>query len=263
MNNTDANQLFKKIENSKAVDFGDIFTKSIELFKKVWVQGFVHLLITFAAAIPLLLIIYIPLFAMLGMEGLENDFDGSPHPIEELSIGFLILFVLLVIVVMIGMMMLQFAVTAHFYRVCYQVDMEEPGNSGYFMFFNKQYFVKTFVLSISMVGISLLAILLCVFPLYYVMVPMQLLWVIFAFNPDLSASDLIKASFKYGNKIWLIAFGLIFISSMLAQFAGLILCYVGLFFTASFARIPVYFLYKDGLGFESEDSLDEKELFIE
>lgn len=258
MNYIDSDPLFEKIENSKPLDFGDIFSKSIDLFKKVWVQGLVHTLITVAATIPIVLIMYIPMFAIAGMQGFENNYESSQHPLETLPIGFMILFGILALVMMVFMMMLQSALTAHFYRVCKQVDLNEPEVSGYFMFFNKKYFGKVFVLAIAMFGIAILAMLLCVFPLYYVLVPMQLLWVIFAFNPDMNTSDLIKASFKYGNKIWLIAFGLIFISSMLAQFAGLLMCYIGLFFTASFARIPVYFLYKDGLGFDNEARIREE-----
>ena len=32
-------ELQSRINNAKALDFGTIFNQSIELFKKVWVQG--------------------------------------------------------------------------------------------------------------------------------------------------------------------------------------------------------------------------------
>ena len=44
--------LLEKIENAKDLDFGDIFNKCIELFKKVWLQGLVMLLLTFVLSIP-------------------------------------------------------------------------------------------------------------------------------------------------------------------------------------------------------------------
>lgn len=104
-------------------------------------------------------------------------------------------------------------------------------------------------------GISLLATLLCFFPIIYVMVPLNLLVVIYAFNPDMSNSDMIKASFELGNKKWLITFGLVIIASILAQIVGSILCGIGILFTACFAYIPPYFIYKKVIGFH-EGSLE-------
>ena len=91
------------------------------------------------------------------------------------------------------------------------------------------------------------------------MVPLQLLVLFFAFNPELSVSEIVKASFKLGNKYWLIIFGLTFISSLIAQI-GILLCIVGVFFTAYFVHVPMYFLYKDTIGFDSDS--DENSLLI-
>ena len=55
------NILLEKIENAKSLDFGDILSESIELFKKVWVQGLVMLLLTLVILIPFYLIMYLPL----------------------------------------------------------------------------------------------------------------------------------------------------------------------------------------------------------
>ncbi|MDY8134705.1 hypothetical protein [Aquimarina sp. 2201CG5-10] len=258
------NSLFEKIENSKLIDFGDIFNKSIELFKKVWLQGFVHLLITFVIMIPLFIIMYIPIFAVAGLAGFENEYNEYGYINEDLSIGLAILFIVLIVVVSMVVAALQFGINAHFYRVCKQVDLGLPESSKYFMFFKGKYLGKIFALAIASFGISLLALMLCILPLYYVMVPIQLLGVIFAFNPDMSTSDLIKASFKLGNKFWLIAFGLIIIASFLAQIVGMIMCFVGVFFTAAFVYMPVYYIYKDAIGFEeSNDPSEEKTLFVE
>jgi uncharacterized membrane protein len=106
-------------------------------------------------------------------------------------------------------------------------------------------------------GISLLAVLLCVFPIIYVMVPVTLINVVYAFNPDLSASNIVNASFKLGNKKWLITFGLIIVAGILAQFVGMIMCFVGVMVTAAFAYLPVYFIYKDSIGFNESNVIDE------
>ncbi len=259
------NNLFEKIENSSPVDFGDVFNKSIELFKKVWVQGFVHLLISIMIMIPLIAVMYIPIFAIAGIAGFEDTYGGGygdyGSQYEELSVGLMILFVILVIIMSMIATAFQLGITAHFYRVCKQVDMGFPESSSYFMFFKGKYLGKIFAIAISSFGIGLLATLLCYFPILYVMVPLQLLGVIFAFNPDLGVSDLIKASFKLGNKIWLITFGLIFVSSFLAQLVGMVLCFIGIFFTASFVYMPIYFLYKNAIGFD-DDELEKDTLLV-
>ena len=51
----------RKVQSAKALDFGDIFSKSIELFKKVWVQGLVMLLLTMLIMVPFYLLMYLPL----------------------------------------------------------------------------------------------------------------------------------------------------------------------------------------------------------
>ncbi len=260
-----ANKLFEKIENSKSPDFGDIFNKSIELFKKVWLQGFIHLLISTVIVLPLIFVMYIPIIALAGLAGYEggySEYGGPGYGQEELSIGIMILFIILVLVVSIIASAFQLGITAHFYKVCKQADLGELESSKYFMFFKGKYLIKIFTLAIASFGIALLATLLCYLPLFYVIVPLQLLGVVFAFSPDISTSDLVKASFKLGNKVWLIAFGLIIISSILAQFVGFLLCFVGVFFTASFVYMPVYYLYKDTIGFDEDEEDQDNTLFV-
>ncbi len=48
----------RKIEESDSLDFGSIFSKSIELFKKVWVQGFIVVLLTFVTIFPFYVLMY-------------------------------------------------------------------------------------------------------------------------------------------------------------------------------------------------------------
>ena len=110
-------RLFEKIENCKPLDFGDIFSKSIDFFKKVWLQGFLHLLISFLVMLPLIFIMYIPVIVLAGISsGYENghleEYFG-----QGLSVGLMILFVILVLVISILASAVQFGITAHFYRV--------------------------------------------------------------------------------------------------------------------------------------------------
>jgi len=62
-----------------------------------------------------------------------------------------------------------------------------------------------------------------------------------------------------GNKKWLIAFGLIIVSSVLAEVVGFLLCFVGLLFTATFVYHPLYIIYKEIIGFKEHDTIQEIE----
>ncbi len=241
-------QLEQKIESAKTPDFGDLLSKSFDLFKLVWIDAFMHVLVTFLVAIPLMILVYIPFVPLLiasardgGIDQMEPNFD---YPLISMFLYGVLLFVLMVLVQMIAI-----AITAHFYKVCRIKDIDTQEDTGsYFSYLKGDGFGKVLVLSLANFGIAIAAMLLCYLPIFYVMVPLQLMVVIFAFNKKLSASDIISLSFKLGNKFWLLVFGLIIIASLIAQL-GVILCFVGLFFTAYFAYIPIYYFYKETIGF--------------
>jgi hypothetical protein len=86
-------------------------------------------------------------------------------------------------------------------------------------------------------------------PVFYVMVPMSLILVIFAFNPDLSVKELIDIAFKMGNKIWLLTFGMLILAGIMSQL-GSIACGIGVLFTIMFSKIPLYYIYKETIGFD-------------
>ncbi|WP_370101677.1 hypothetical protein [Xanthomarina gelatinilytica] len=243
------NILLEKIDRSKTLDFGDIFSNSIELFKKVWVQGLIMMLLMMVILIPFYLVMYLPFIGMgfLDMDAYSYNNDISPI--------LMIPFFIMIFVFSIVAMVLSFGMKASFYRICKMKDLNEAGSDDYFYYLKKPYLGKVIVLSLMTFGISLLATLLCFLPIIYVMVPITLINVIFAFNPDLSASDIIKAGFRLGNKKWLITFGLIVISAILAELVGLLMCFVGIFVTASFSYIPAYFVYKESVGFQNPNDL--------
>ncbi|WP_242092850.1 hypothetical protein [Aestuariivivens sediminicola] len=240
----DVNTLLEKVENAKALDFGDIFNKSIELFKKVWLQGLIMLLLTVALMIPIYIVMYFPLIALglLDQEVLQHN--------EDLNIVIAIPMIILVLLISFFAMIIGFGLQSAFYRICKNKDLNEMGSDDYFYFFKRPYLGKTINLAIMTFGISVVAMLLCVLPLIYVMVPIALITVIYALNPDLSASEIIKVGFKLGNRKWVITFGLLIVSSILAQLVGMLLCIVGVFVTASFSYLPTYFVYKESVGFE-------------
>ncbi len=244
-------ELQERINNAKALDFGTIFNQSIELFKKVWVQGLIVVLLTMGLMIPFYLIMYLPLMGMgaFDPEAMRQGHDGN----------FVTMIIFNIMQMVIGFIatVISFALKAAFYRICKQKDLGLEGSDDYFYFFKKPYLGKTIKLAAMTFGISLVAMLLCFFPVIYVMVPIALINVIYALNPDMSASDIVKVGFKLGNKKWLITFGLMIVAGFLAQIVGMIMCVIGVFVTASFAYIPLYYIYKETLGLNQQTAIDE------
>ena len=243
--------LLNKIEHAKALDFGTIFNQSIELFKKVWVQGLVMLLLTMLLMVPFYIIMYLPMLAMglidpQSFQSMENMQDFTPL--------LMVPFFVFVLILSFFAMVIGFGMKAAFYRICKLKDLEEMGADDYFYYLKKPYLGKVIKLSLASYGITILAMLLCVLPVFYVMIPVALMNVVFAFNPELSTSEIIKAGFKLGNKKWLITFGLIFVSGLLAGIVGLLMCCIGIYVTSSFSYLPAYFVYKESVGFDENAS---------
>lgn len=239
--------LFQRIANASRPDFGNILSKSFELFKKVWLQGLVHMLLTFAVTIPLIVLVYAPLVP--GIIEAETSYNGEFNPFEMYPAGTIVLYFVFFLILLLVIQVVAYAITAHFYLVLKKEDTGLPQETGGYFVFLRHHFGKLFVLSLAALGIALLATLLCYLPLLYVSVPLQLLAVIFAFNPELSVSEIVKASFKLGHKFWLIIFGLIVVMGLIAQL-GVLLCFIGVFVTASLVYLPIYYIYKDTIGFE-------------
>ncbi|MDW5287527.1 hypothetical protein [Formosa sp. PL04] len=243
----------QKVNHAKQLDFGIIFSQSIDLFKKVWVQGLITILLSIVAIIPIYCIIYIPLLAF----GIDPEFISNS---ESVNVIFLILTGVFFFVFAIIASAISMGLMSAFYRICKQKDFEEIVKDDYFYYFKKAYFLKLIKLALVVLLISIVAAFLCVIPLFYAFVPLSFITVIFAFNPDQSVTDIVKASFKLGNKKWLITFGLFVICGFLAQIVGMLMCFIGLFATASFTYIPLYIIYKEVIGVENSE---DQSVFIE
>jgi len=241
-------ELLQKIETAKSPDFGNLLSKSIDLFKKIWMDSFLHLLVTFLAIIPVILLVYLPFIPAFIRASESNDFSNL-EPDLDFSIIAIVGLVIAYFIVIVIAQMITIAITAHFFKVCKIKDYDSNEDAGgYFSYLKGGNFGKVMMLSIATFGIAIAALLLCIIPIYYVMVPLQLIVVIFAFNDKLSVSDIISLSFKLGNKFWLLLFGLIIVSGFIAQI-GIFLCFIGVFFTAYFTHIPIYYFYKETIGF--------------
>ncbi|MDR6300221.1 hypothetical protein [Mesonia maritima] len=241
-------EIEERINSAPSLEFGNIFDESTALFKKVWVQGLVIVLLSLLLMLPMYLATILP-FAVL-------DFLQNPEMVRDEDISFLLLLpnILLLMFFVLYIMVVSFALQAAFFRICRNEDLVLVEVNNYFYYFKGKYISKIIVIGLASFGISLVAMMLCFFPLIYVSIPLSFFTIIFAFNPELSVSEIIKASFSLGNKKWLITFGLVIIASFLAQIIGMLLCFVGVFVTASFVHLPIYFVYKKVIGFnESSD----------
>ena len=248
-------RILEKIQNAKALEFGTIFNDSIELFKKTWMQGFLLQLFSMIIMLPLILIIYVPLIGVMITQAESGDIN--PDAYDAVFAGFSVLFIILIIVGALVLSTVTIALQAGFFRIMKRLDHdEEVQTSDFFHFIKGKYLGKLFVLMLASVVISTVAMLLCVLPLIYVMVPMSFFTMFFAFNPEFSVGDIIKGSFALGNKKWLLVFGLLIVSSLLAQIIGMILCGIGVLFTAAFVYHPTYLVYKNVVGFNSDEPIN-------
>ncbi len=242
-------QISEKISESGALNFGDIFNNTFELFKKVWLQGFITLLLTFVVILPFYIILYVPMIMMGMMDPYAMDSYGMYG--NEVPPVFWIFMIVYYPIMIIGIVTFGTCLNAAFLRICRLKDLEEFGRDDYFYYFKKEYLYKAFVLALIVTGLSILGMLACGIGIIYLVVPMSLFPAFFAFDEELTAMEITKASFALGNKNWIVIFGLIIVMGLIAQL-GIILCFVGLLFTAMLSKIPVYFIYKEAIGFSSE-----------
>ncbi len=237
-------EIANKIVESDPLDFGSIFSKSIELFKQVWLQGFIIVLLTFVTIIPFYILMYIPLI-------IAGVTDPEVLRSEEIPPEVIIPMAIIMPIVFLGIIAVSFMLNAAFLRICKIKDLNLLEADNYFHYFKKEYGSKTVILALMALGLMLIGVLACGIGVFYMVVPISLFPAFLAFDKELSAKEILKSSFSLGNKNWLVIFGLIIVMGIIAEL-GILLCFVGVFFTAMLAKIPVYFMYKDSFGFYPE-----------
>jgi hypothetical protein len=258
--------LLEKINNSKPLDFGDILSKSFEMFKKTWLKGFVLLLILAIVAIPFFVVIYMPLYVSL-FEQIQNGGydpnDASTLMMQSDGFRYKILGFTFV------MSFLTTALIAGFYRIIKKIDFGETINAtDFFYYFKGKYLGRVFTIAafsflISLVNFALekflpptTATLLSVIISIGFSVYSTLFVLFFAFHPDLESTEIFSLSFNLGSRKWLLIFGLMFVTGIIGCF-GIILCGIGLLFTISIIYLPPYFIYKEVFGFNEKSDIDK------
>jgi len=239
-------EIQNKIQNAEHLDFGKILDLSINMFKEVWLKGFLMILVLmiFGGFVTFL-------FVSIGL--IPNPYDTVGYEEFNLftyyasSAFYNIPQTIIIASLMIGLL-------AGFYRICKQIDLNESKNDDLFYFFKGDYIRKVFLLGIIYALIAVIAQALFLIPYIYAFVPLSFFAVIFSNNPELTETEIVKLSFSLGTKKWLLTFGLIFVTGILGML-GVIACFIGVLFTMSIMYLPVYFIYRDVVGFEDDSEI--------
>lgn len=258
-----ASEFQSKVANAKDLDFGTIFSQSIELFKKSWLQGFLMQLFVFILILPFMIILYVPFVLMVMNQAESGHMD--PNAMDGFFAGFSIIYMLLFLVGVLIIAAIQMALNAAFYRILRSLDEgREVKTSDLFYFMKGQYFGKIVLLMLVAVLIAIPAALFFYLPLIYVMVPLSFFSIIFSFNPEWSIGDIVSSGFRLGNKKWLLTFGLFVISYAAIMVLSFVTCGLGGLFLAPFLFHPIYLVYKGAIGFDDLSELNrigEREFF--
>lgn len=261
------NDLLNKIENAKQLDFGDIINRSIELFKKVWAQGLILMVIMLVILTPFFLALYIPMFNSVMEQAEAGTYD--PNDASSLLQAQSSSFQYMILGFTFAIGFLSTAFVAGFYNIVKKIDFEESYSfSDFFYFFKAKYLGKIFAIAAFSLLVGLVNLL---FEMFFPQLTASLLnvtlsvilsvyttlfVVFFAFNPHLESSDFFVLSFRFGSKKWVLIFGLLLVCSILAFILGFIACGFGLLVTLPFIYLPTYFVYKDVFGFDEVNDID-------
>jgi hypothetical protein len=249
-----AHSLKERIDNAKKLDFGAIIDQIIALYKKVWVQGLLLFIFNVIIMLPIIIVVYVPLIIATIAQSESGDYN--PDFMTDVFAGFSIIYILGLIVLFVVLISLVAALNAGFYKIIKQSDNNDSvSTSDFFYFIKKKYLLKLMVLMILSIVIGALSAVFCYVPLIYTMVPISFFLIFFAFNPELSVSDIFELSFKLGTKKWLITFGLLITIGIVITIIGTLTCGLGYLFSTPFSYLPIYVVYKEVVGFKENNEI--------
>ena len=245
--------VLSKIQLAKTTDFGDLFNESIVLFKKVWLQGLQLQLFSFLIMLPFVISFYGPYFKL----ALDNSTSGQLDPnvlsqslIDEFGSSLVWVYALMFMFSIVSSLMYL-----GFFRIIKRIEHGQTiAVTDFFHFFQKVLIGKAFVFLLAYMGIAIAAILLCLLPILYAIIPLMFMLPIFAYNPNLSITEVVKVGFALGNKKWGITFLTLVLNGILIYVVSLVTFGLGSLFFSCFLYLPQYIIYKNVIGFESPES---------
>jgi hypothetical protein len=246
-------QIKQKISESYTADFGTVFNDSINLFKLTWVQGFLWFLFYMLFAFVFVMVLTIPLIALFGsFAGIadSNKLQGLSFLLIVLLVLFFIVFFIMLITVVNGLL-------GGLYIIYKKADNDEEYSANdFFTLLKKDRILKTFKISLAFFGIILLGYIACFLPVIYLAIPLSYIIVVYAYNQELTVTEIIKLAFALGNKNWFVSFGLQIVCAIVAYIGAIFTCGIGFLFTFAFVLIPHYFIYKQAIGFSEQSEID-------
>ncbi|GGK11106.1 hypothetical protein GCM10007962_01560 [Yeosuana aromativorans] len=252
MNNLSS--ISEKISDAKSLEFGDIFDKSMELFKKSWLYGFLLEIFILIITLPFIIVLYVPFVMSIIADSKQGK---MPDGLDSLFAGFTVFYLVLFVLGILAATVFQTALNAGFYRILRAIDQGETVKaSDLFYFLKGKYFGRVTMLTFMVILISLISALLCYIPLIYTIIPISFFTIVFAFNPEMQIGDIVNISFKLGTKKWLISFGLFVVANLLVIVLTLLTCGIGALFLSPFIYLPLYFVYKQVVGFDEETTVE-------
>lgn len=248
-------EILQKISNAPQLDFGDIFNKSVELFKKSWLYGLLLELFILAIMMPFIIVLYGPLVVAMVAQSERGAFDSDVF--GSLFAGFTVFYIVIFVFGILAATVFQLALQAGFFRIINQIDEgREVKASDMFYFLKGKYFGSVTFLMLATVLIALIAALMCYIPLIYAFIPLSFFTIVFAFNSEISIGDIVKISFSLGTKKWLISFGLFVVTYILVIMLTLLTCGIGALFLSPYIYLPLYFVYKQVVGFNDSNEIN-------
>lgn len=236
--------LSHKITSASRIDFSDLFYDSVNVFKKIWLQGILFQVLNFALSLPLLMInssIFGKQFFLENPnELLFNEFNNSDLIWDSASnLG--VFFITLLITIILSTI-LSFG----FFRVIRRIDYEGSFIvSDFFHFIKSERLLKAILIVLAYYGIAILATLMCVVPLFYAIIPLMFVVPMFAYNSELSISEVLKLAFQLGHNKWGITFIITLLNGVIIYILTLLTCGLGSLFLGAFLQMPIYIIYKN------------------
>lgn len=251
-------EIKSRINNAPALDFGDIFNKTIELFKKSWMYGLLLQLLILIITLPFIVVLYGPLMVSFIAQSKNGHFN--PDMFGSLFAGFTAFYLIVFFLGIMAAAVFQLALHAAFFRIIRAIDEDRDVKaSDLFYFLKGKYFGGVTLLMIATLIVSLIAALLCYVPLIYAIIPISFFTIVYAFNPEMSIGDIVSISFNLGTKKWLISFGLFVVVYLLVVFITILTCGLGSLFLSPFVYLPLYFVYKEVIGFDHTSEINSIE----
>ncbi len=247
----DKKQLISRLNIGKSLDFGDVLSESFELLKNTWVNALLFVVMQVAVITP---IYFIVLFAAILIGGTGVFFDSflNGGNSQSQSTIVTVLFVVVFSVIYVFFIAFSHAMYLGYIKTIRDADLGENFEiKKIFYFLKMRCLGKVLGIMVLCLILIMTSFLLCFLPILFVIPFLSKVNTVFAYNPELSISDVFLIAFEATKKHFGILLGLSIVSIMISQL-GVIACGIGMFFTFSYVLVVDYVTYKKIFGFDSK-----------